>query len=154
MGIGASFWWWDALPHQPAGIREETLESGNLFSGSWFSASANLFHDHIYSPTKLVPISTYVVMRLGHWYPRRANVVIWNIFRLTCMLPFRSDRPDLMRSPSLASMINSWPPTGYVYLFAYGSDISVERYLGKFILWMVSCELIIYFHGLDGRALI
>ena len=39
MGIGASFWWWDALPHQPVGIREETLESGNLFSGSWISAS-------------------------------------------------------------------------------------------------------------------
>jgi hypothetical protein len=34
MGIGASFWWWDALPHQPVGIREETLESENLFSGS------------------------------------------------------------------------------------------------------------------------
>ena len=28
MGIGASFWWRDAM------IREETLESGNLFSGS------------------------------------------------------------------------------------------------------------------------
>ena len=32
--VGASFWWWDALLHQPVGIREETLESGNLFSGS------------------------------------------------------------------------------------------------------------------------
>ena len=32
--VVASFWWWDALPHQPVGIREETLESGNLFSGS------------------------------------------------------------------------------------------------------------------------
>ena len=34
MGIGASFWWWDAHPNQPVRIREETLESGNLFSGS------------------------------------------------------------------------------------------------------------------------
>ena len=34
IGIGASFWWWDALPHQSVRIREETLESGNLFSGS------------------------------------------------------------------------------------------------------------------------
>ena len=34
MDIGASFWWRDALPHQPVWIREETLESGNLFSGS------------------------------------------------------------------------------------------------------------------------
>ena len=33
MGIGSRFWWRDALPHQPVGIREETLESGNLFSG-------------------------------------------------------------------------------------------------------------------------
>ena len=33
-GISASFWWWDALSHQSVGIREETLESGNLFSGS------------------------------------------------------------------------------------------------------------------------
>ena len=32
-GIGASFWRWDALLHQPVGIREETLESGNLFIG-------------------------------------------------------------------------------------------------------------------------
>ena len=32
--VGASIWWWDALPHQPVGIREMTLESGNLFSGS------------------------------------------------------------------------------------------------------------------------
>ena len=31
---GLSRWWWDALPHQPVGIREETLESGNLFSCS------------------------------------------------------------------------------------------------------------------------
>ena len=31
MGIGESFWWQDALPHQPAWIRKETLESGNLF---------------------------------------------------------------------------------------------------------------------------
>ena len=38
MGIGASFWR-DALPHQPVRIKEETLESGNLFSGSWISAS-------------------------------------------------------------------------------------------------------------------
>ena len=35
MGIEASFWWRDALPHQPVRIREETLESGNLLSGSW-----------------------------------------------------------------------------------------------------------------------
>ena len=34
MGIRASFWWWDALPHQPVRIREETLESENLFSSS------------------------------------------------------------------------------------------------------------------------
>ena len=26
--VGASFWWCDALLHQPVGIREETLESG------------------------------------------------------------------------------------------------------------------------------
>ena len=32
MGIEASFWWRDALPHQPVRIREETLESGNLFN--------------------------------------------------------------------------------------------------------------------------
>ena len=39
--VGASFWWCDALLHQPVGIREKTLESGNLsvFSGSWISAS-------------------------------------------------------------------------------------------------------------------
>ena len=39
MGIGASFWGWDALPNQPVGITEETLESRNLFSGSWISTS-------------------------------------------------------------------------------------------------------------------
>ena len=33
MGIWASFWWQDALPHQLVRIREETLESENLFSG-------------------------------------------------------------------------------------------------------------------------
>ena len=32
MDIGASFWWRDALQHQPVRIREGTLESGNLFS--------------------------------------------------------------------------------------------------------------------------
>ena len=32
MGIGASFWWRDVLPYQPVWIREETLESENLFS--------------------------------------------------------------------------------------------------------------------------
>ena len=36
---GASFRWQDALPHQPVRIREETLESGNFFSGSWIFAS-------------------------------------------------------------------------------------------------------------------
>ena len=44
-GIGASFWWRDALPNQPARIREETLESGNLFSGSWISAFVPLYID-------------------------------------------------------------------------------------------------------------
>ena len=34
MGIGASFWWRDALPHQPVRKREETLEFENLFSDS------------------------------------------------------------------------------------------------------------------------
>ena len=43
MGIGASFWWQDALPHQPVWIREETLESGNPFSSSWISASVPKF---------------------------------------------------------------------------------------------------------------
>ena len=35
MSIGASFWWWDALSHQPVRIieREKTLQSGILFSG-------------------------------------------------------------------------------------------------------------------------
>ena len=33
----ASFWWHDVLPYQPVRIREETLESGNLFSSSWIS---------------------------------------------------------------------------------------------------------------------
>ena len=42
MSIGASFWWRDALPHQPVRIKEETLDSGNLFSGSWISASVPL----------------------------------------------------------------------------------------------------------------
>ena len=28
MGIGATFWWRDALPPQPVWIREEALESG------------------------------------------------------------------------------------------------------------------------------
>ena len=48
MGIGASFWWRDAfhytVPHQPFRNREETLESGNLFSDSWNSASVPLSH--------------------------------------------------------------------------------------------------------------
>ena len=39
MGIEASVWWWDVLPHQPVLIREDTLESGNLFSSSWISTS-------------------------------------------------------------------------------------------------------------------
>ena len=39
MGIEANFWWRDALSHQPVRIKEETLESGNLFSVSWISAS-------------------------------------------------------------------------------------------------------------------
>ena len=41
MGIGTSFLWRDALPHQPVQIRKKTLESGNLLSasGSWISAS-------------------------------------------------------------------------------------------------------------------
>ena len=30
MSIGASFWWWDALSHQPVQTREETLGSGNF----------------------------------------------------------------------------------------------------------------------------
>ena len=38
-GFGASFWWQDALSHQLVRIREETLESVNLFSDSWISAS-------------------------------------------------------------------------------------------------------------------
>ena len=37
--VEASFSWRDALPHQPVRIRKESLESGNLFSGSWISAS-------------------------------------------------------------------------------------------------------------------
>ena len=40
MGIGASLWWQDALPHhQPVRIRKESLESENLFSGSWIPTS-------------------------------------------------------------------------------------------------------------------
>ena len=42
-GLFLDFLFWilflDALPHQPVQIREETLESGNLFSDSWISAS-------------------------------------------------------------------------------------------------------------------
>ena len=49
MDIGASFWWQDALPHQPVRNREETLESGNLFSGSWISASVPPPYLHIKS---------------------------------------------------------------------------------------------------------
>ena len=38
MGIGASFWWRDALPHQPViglGKRHWNLETSSVFSGSW-----------------------------------------------------------------------------------------------------------------------
>ena len=61
-GFGTSFWWWDAIPHQPVGIREKTLESGNLFSGSWISASVPLwfiFHvtSCVFSSLKLICVS-------------------------------------------------------------------------------------------------
>ena len=50
MGIEASFWWRDALPHQPVRIREESLESGNLFSGSWNRTKSC----HIYNNPQLL----------------------------------------------------------------------------------------------------
>ena len=52
--VGTSFWW-SGCPssHQPAQIREETLESGNLFSGSWISASVPPYH-HLF--WKLSPL--------------------------------------------------------------------------------------------------
>ena len=45
MGIGTRFGGRvpTALPHQPVRIREKTLESGNLFSGSWISASIFIY---------------------------------------------------------------------------------------------------------------
>ena len=57
--IGASFWWWDALLHEPVRIREETFESGNLLSGIVVSKQImmmmmmlhqNFLHKYNYSP--------------------------------------------------------------------------------------------------------
>ena len=66
MGIGASFWWRDALPHQPVRIREETLESGNIFSGGWISTSVWIRLNVYQQPTSLPQVGH--ALEYNRWY--------------------------------------------------------------------------------------
>ena len=86
--VGASFWWWDALLHQPVGIREETLESGNLFSGCCFTyvpypSPYRFFNDiwPVISCVLLLSCDLYwtnqVVQRMNHEF---CNACISTIF--------------------------------------------------------------------------
>ena len=73
MGIGTSFWCCDALPHQLVGIREETLESGNLFSCNWIFRLRTYVVNNIYSgPSGRKWVSGTILIVVYEWWKVRS----------------------------------------------------------------------------------